>query len=206
MTRTLATLLSLFVYAAAHAQAEFPPREAPSTLGPYAGVLFGRVEAKGGCIGILEGGGRECDAKDAGYGFFGGYQFHRHFAAELGYARLGQVSANATPASFFAAQSVDNNLFDLSAVGLLPLADVLPFGSGVSFFARVGGYLATLTTTQPGVSEHSNAGLGYGGGLQLDATRSIGVRALWQRYKNVGGDEYLKQNYDLLGASVFYRF
>ena len=206
MTKTLAALLSLFVCAAALAQTEYPPREAPAPLGPYAGALLGRVEAKSGCIGILAGGGRVCDAEDPGFGIFGGYQFHRHFAAELGFASLGRVRASETATSFFAPQKVDNRLFDLSAVGLLPLTDVLPFGNRVSFFARLGGYLATLSTSQSGVSDHSNVGLGYGGGLQLEATPLIGVRAFWQRYKNVGGDEYLKQNYDLVGVSAFYRF
>jgi hypothetical protein len=40
----------------------------------------------------------------------------------------------------------------------------------------------------------------------MDFTRKVSLRALWQRYKNVGGAEYLKQNYDVLGLSAFYRF
>ncbi len=40
----------------------------------------------------------------------------------------------------------------------------------------------------------------------MDLGAKIGLRAQWQRYKNVGGGEYLQQNYDVLGLSAFYRF
>ncbi len=206
MTRTLATLLALAVSATVFAQTEYPPREAPATLGPYAGVLLGRSEAKTGCIGVVSGGARDCDNTDFAYGAFGGYQFHRYFGAELGYTNLGQVTANANPGSFFASHSVDATAFDLAAVGVLPLGEVLPLERSLSFFVRLGAYYAMLTTDVAGVGDHSNAGAVYGGGLQFEATRSVGVRVLWQRYKNVGGEQYLKQNYDLLGVSAFYRF
>lgn len=206
MKRTLATFVALLVSATAFAQTEYPPREAPAMLGPYAGALFGRSQAKTGCIGVISGGARDCDRTDFAYGVFGGYQFHRYFGAELGYTNLGEVSANANAASFFATQSVDASVFDLAAVGLLPLNEILPLGRGLAAFARFGGYAATLTTSQRGVDDHSNLGLAYGAGLQFDVGAKIGLRALWQRYKNVGGGDYLKQNYDVLGLSAFYRF
>ena len=95
---------------------------------------------------------------------------------------------------------------EAAAVGFLPLHQVLPLERGLSAFLRVGGYRATLTPSERGVADHSNFGWGYGAGLQMDFGRKIGLRAQWQRYKNVGGGDYLKQNYDVLGLSALYRF
>jgi len=57
-----------------------------------------------------------------------------------------------------------------------------------------------------GVEDSSNGGWTYGWGLQYDVTQRIGVRALFQRYKRVGRDQYLNNNYDVVGISAFYRF
>src|SRR5690349_21819471 len=99
MTRLLVFSL-LIVASIAQAQTPFPPPEPTWPRGPYAGVLVGGSEAKPGCVGVLAGGGRECDASDAAFGLFAGDQFHRFFAAEFGYINFGKMKANATgPAS-----------------------------------------------------------------------------------------------------------
>ena len=206
MTRKLAALLALLASTAASAQAVYPPTEPPAWTGPYAGVLFGRSEAKAGCIGLIGGGGRQCDPTDIALGFFGGMQLHRNFGAELGYTSLGKVRANSTGPGSASSQDTQNNVWDAAALAYLPLHQILPLERGLSVFARVGGYRATLSTSERGVSDHSNFGLTYGAGLQMDFGQKIGARALWQRYKNVGGEQYLKQNYDVLGLSAFYRF
>ena len=94
MKRKLAVLLALLLSAAAQAQTPFPPQEPPAYTGTYAGILFGRSEAKTGCIGIISGGGRTCDATDTAFGLFGGLQMHRNFGAEIAYVNLGKVRAN----------------------------------------------------------------------------------------------------------------
>jgi opacity protein-like surface antigen len=206
MKRMLAALLPLIVATLAHAQTPYPPSEPPSNSGPYAGALFGRAEAKTGCIGVLSGGDRACDTTDLAFGAFGGWQMHRHFGAEIGYTYLGKLSANAISSSSATSQYTETSVWDAAAVGFLPLDDVLPIGRGLSAYARLGGYLANLTSSQRGVGDQSNVSLTYGAGLQYDIGSKIGLRALWQRYKNVGGGDYLKQNYDVLGLSALYRF
>jgi|tagenome__1003787_1003787.scaffolds.fasta_scaffold20888618_2 opacity protein-like surface antigen len=206
MKRKLAVLLALLLSAAAHAQTPFPPQEPPAYTGTYAGILFGRSEAKTGCIGIISGGGRTCDATDTAFGLFGGLQMHRNYGAEIGYVNLGKVRANSNGPATASSQNVSNSLWEAAAVGFLPLHQILPLERGLSAFARVGAYRATLTTSEPGVADHSNFGFAYGAGLQMDFGRKIGLRAQWQRYKNVGGGEYLQQNYDVLGLSALYRF
>jgi OOP family OmpA-OmpF porin len=206
MTRILAALLALILSTLAQAQTPFPPSEPPSYTGPYAGALFGRAEAKTGCIGLISGGDRGCDSTDWAFGGYGGWQLHRHFAAELGYTYLGKVSANATGPSSVTSQYIENSTWDAAVVGILPLDQILPVGRGLSAYVRLGGYLATLSSSQNGIGSYSNVGPAYGAGLQYDIGSKIGLRALWQRYKNVGGGDYLKQNYDVLGLSALYRF
>jgi OOP family OmpA-OmpF porin len=206
MTRKLAALLALLVSFAAHAQTPFPPREPPAWTGYYAGALFGRSEAKAGCIGIISGGARTCDPTDLAFGVFGGLQLHRNWAAEVSYTNLGKVNARSNGPGSASSQNTQASIFDGAVVGNLPLHQILPLERGLSAFARFGLYHATLTASERGVADRTNMGWTYGAGLQFDLGRKIGVRALWNRYKNVGGDVYLKQNYDVLGLSAFYRF
>lgn len=206
MTRKLLALLALVLSTAAHAQTPFPPKEPAAWTGYYAGALFGRSEAKSGCIGIISGGGRTCDPTDIALGFFGGVQLHRNYGAELGYTNLGKVRANSNGPASASSQNTQNSTWDAAALAYLPLDQILPLDRVLTAFARVGGYHATLSTSERGVSDHSNFGLTYGAGLQMDFGPKIGLRALWQRYKNVGGGQYLEQNYDVLGLSAFYRF
>jgi OOP family OmpA-OmpF porin len=206
MKRTLLALVALISSTLAAAQTVYPPKPAPAPLGFYAGLLFGQSEAKAGCIGVVSGGGRKCDPTDIAYGFFGGLQMHRYYGIEAGYTNLGKVRADSQGPGTASSDNTQSNIWDAAVVGWLPLSAVLPVGEGVSAFARLGGYHATLSTSERGVSDHSNFGVAYGAGLQMDFTRKVALRALWQRYKNVGGAEYLKQNYDVLGLSAFYRF
>jgi opacity protein-like surface antigen len=206
MKRKLAALLALLVSATAHAQTVYPPKEPPAITGPYAGVLFGRSEAKTGCLGIISGGDRTCDKTDTALGFFGGLQLHRNYGVEIGYTNLGKVSANSNGPASSTSQNTQNTTWDIAAMGFLPLHQILPLEPGLAAFLRVGGYRATLSASERGIADHTNLGLAYGAGLQLDFGPKIGIRGQWQRYKNVGGGEYLEQNYDVLGVSALYRF
>jgi hypothetical protein len=206
MTRKLAALIAFLVSASAHAQTVYPPSEPPAWTGYYAGALFGRSEAKAGCIGIISGGGRTCDPIDVAFGFFGGLQMNRNFGAELAYTNLGKVKANATGPGSASSQNTQASAWEAAGLAYLPLHEILPLERGLAAFARLGAYRATLSASERGVADQSNIGWTYGAGLQLDLGAKIGMRALWQRYKNVGGDVYLKQNYDVLGLSAFYRF
>jgi OOP family OmpA-OmpF porin len=206
MIRLLAVSL-LVIASFAQAQTAFPPPEPTWPSGPYAGVLVGGSEAKPGCNGVLAGGGRDCDATDLAFGVFAGAQFHRFFGAEIGYINFGEVKANSTGPTSAASQSVKADAFDIALVGFLPLDALLETTkSRFSLFLRAGGYRAKLNTTVANVPDSTNNGYVYGGGLQYDITQKIGVRALFQRYKRVGRDQYLNNDYDVLGVSALYRF
>ena len=101
-------------------------------MGFYAGLSFGQSSADVDCAGATS-----CDEEDTAWKIFGGYQFNRHLAVELGYTDLGEFSASAPGASF----TVEATAFEVSAVGMLPLGDKF------SVFGRIGMYKADTDAT-----------------------------------------------------------
>jgi len=162
----------------------------------YLGAGVGSATRKDSCATILPGG--SCDEKDTSWRLFGGYQLNRNFAAELGYADLGEVRA--TVGSLSAASKT--HLWDLVAVGMLPVM------STVSVFGKLGGYWAKtdVTGNALGGGEETNTGLTYGVGAQWDAMPNVGVRAEFQRYDNVGGNKTGELDINVVSVSALYRF
>jgi hypothetical protein len=201
----MAVILACWLPALALAQArEFPPREEPALVGPYVGALFGRSEAKNGCVGVIAGGGRACDETAIAWGAFAGYRLSRYFGGEVAYTSLGEVAARNQGAGSSATQSTSASMFDVTGVGFLPLVGT--GGVGLSAFAKLGLYRAAIDTTVGGAGESTNWGLTYSGGLQWDADRRWGVRGSWQRYKRVGRDAFGTSNYDVLSLGGLWRF
>ncbi len=199
--KKLFALALIFAAAPALAQvSRFPPPPPPSLDGPYIGAGLGYMQAKKGCLGLLSGGDRTCDDKDMAWGGYAGYRFMRFFAAEAAYHDLGRVTATGPGST----ESVHGVAMDLTGLGFVQLDDHL------GAFLRFGAYRATLDTSVHDVDNHTNGNLTYGAGLQWDLAMlgGLGVRFDWQRYRKVGGDgtPYGSNNYDLLNASLFWRF
>jgi|SRR5687767_11138706 len=116
---------------------------------------------------------------DIGFKLFGGYQFHRNIAAELGYGLL------------YDKGGVDLTSLEALAVGIFPIANQ------ISFLAKLG--IARLEADGPGGSGDETE-LTYGIGLQYDVTPNIGVRLHWQRY-NTDPDDI-----DFIGLGALFRF
>src|SRR3954466_11182768 len=94
---------------------------------------------------------------DTAWNFFGGYQFHRNFAAEIGYQNLGQVN--------FVGGDRDAKVWDLVAVGMLPVANQL------SVYGKLGRYYgkSELHSSVRPSGDDTNGGLTYGVGAQYDS-------------------------------------
>src|SRR5687767_10640207 len=76
----------------------------------YIGGTLGQAELKDACAGVSD-----CDEKDTAWRILGGYQFNRHFAAELGYHDLGEASAPAGTS--------EANAWELVGIGSYPIAN-----------------------------------------------------------------------------------
>jgi OOP family OmpA-OmpF porin len=152
--KTVAAILGLALSAALPlaAQAQAPAR------GGYVGVGAGQAEALEYSCDTLP----ACNPKGTAYKFFGGLQFHRHFALEVAYSDLGKVSSN-NGASFD-----DNITVKASEVTLLALYHP---SERFSVFGKAGGYYAkTSRVRQTGGTtinvNETNGNVTFGAGLQ----------------------------------------
>jgi OOP family OmpA-OmpF porin len=115
---------------------------------------------------------------DTGFKIFGGYQFHRSVAAELGYGLL------------FDKEGVELTSLEAVAIGSFPLANQF------SIFGKLG--LAMLEAEGPGGSEDQTE-ITWGIGAQYDVTRNLGLRLQWQRYET-------DDSIDFLSLGVLWKF
>lgn len=170
--------------------------QAPAAPGWYAGGSLGQSEAKDtDCSPPLT----SCDDKDTAWKIFGGYQINRNFAVELGYTNLGEFSASGPGVN----ASIESKAWEVMGVGSFPVADRF------SLYGKLGFYRAESEATSniPGVSaDESNTGLAFGIGAQYDFTRSVAVRAEWQRYSDVGGGNIGETDLDVLSIGALVRF
>ena len=98
---------------------------------------------------------------DTGFKILGGYQFHKHIAAEIAYGML------------IDKDNVEVTTMEAVAVGIFPLTP------NISLLGKLG--FANVDVEVGGQSEDKTE-LTYGFGVQWDFTRNLGFRAGWQRY------------------------
>ncbi len=143
--------------------------QAQTAMSPVVPNIYAGLE-----IGQADAGGED----DIGFKVFGGYQFTRNIAAELGYGML------------FDKNDVEVTALELVAVGMFPIANQF------SVIGKLG--LANVEADTPGGSEDKTE-LTYGIGVQFDVSRNLAVRALWQRYDT-------SEEVDWLAIGALWRF
>jgi OOP family OmpA-OmpF porin len=149
------------------------------------------------------------DDSDVGYKVFGGYKFNRFFAVEGGYFDLGKFgfTANTVPLG-----TLSGNI-RLRGVNL-DLLGMLPITTRLSAFGRVGvnyaeardsfsstGAVSVLDTNP----KERDTNYKFGGGMQFDFTRSLGMRLEAERYR-VNDAVGNKGDVDLISLGLVYRF
>jgi OOP family OmpA-OmpF porin len=130
-------------------------------------------------IGAEVGQGEAGDEDDLGYKILGGYQFHRNFAAELGYGILLDKDA------------AEVTTLELVAVGMWPL------GNNFHILGKLGFANWEIDSNRAGSVDGTD--LTWGVGAQFDLGRNLGLRAMWQRYE---ADEEI----DFLNVGVIWKF
>lgn len=129
-------------------------------------------------VGVEAGQSDAGNEDDTGFKIFGGYQFHRNIAAELGYGLL------------FDKSGVEVTAIELVAVGMWPI------NNQFSIIGKLGFANVDVETSLGGDDKTE---LTYGIGVQWDFSRNLGLRALWQRYDT---DEEV----DWIAVGVQWRF
>jgi len=161
----------------------------------YVGGEIGQADQKFDCNQFAGGAFStvSCDSKDTAYRLFVGYQFHRMFSVEGGYASLGSAKVSDAGGS----AEIETTVWDLSVVGAVPVGPV-------SLFGRLGGYHSE--SEAPDTSHDKNGWL-VGAGVGFDLNKNIGLRAEWKRYLKTGGGEF-GQNWDadMISIGGLWRF
>lgn len=153
------------------------------------------------------------DRRDTAWNLFGGYQFNRHFALELGYTDFGKSSFNGAlatpippfPAGTAASASIDANAWSLSIVASAP------FTQQLSGYAKLGANYndvkarVSIGGITDSTSDHNTSYL-WGLGLKYNFMPNLGVRGGWERYRigseAVGG----KDDVDLWSIGLQFSF
>jgi OmpA-OmpF porin, OOP family len=164
--------------------------------GFYAGISAGRSKFNNQCDGIPS--GASCDENATTWKLFGGYQFSRNLAAELGYSN---ELAKASASGFGVTADLKASALEAVVIPSVPLGDF-------SLFAKLGIYAAdTKGTSNVGISaSDSNSSWTAGLGAGYNFSRNLGARLEWQRYNKVGGDNTGKADVDVFNVGLLYRF
>lgn len=147
---------------------------------------------------------------------YGGYQFNPNFAAELGYTRFHNATANQdannAASTFNASSTIKTDAFDLVGKGILPLQN------GFSVYGKLGvAYLrasgsqdnttktgATTTTTSQSLDANKLYPT-FGAGVSYDITSNLSADVSWNHIQKVGSNNNLA-NTDFVGAGLAYNF
>lgn len=198
-------LCGLFAGAgSALAQRATPP--SGQELGFYAGAALGQAKAQDFCDTIIGGGFTGgCDDKDTAWKIFGGYQFHRNIAVELGYVDMGEITASGTRLGLPASGSAEVTGIEFVALG------IIPFTPQFSGFVKAGGFRWDVDTSTAGAAEPRGSDDGvdftYGLGVRYDFTRNLAARLEFQRYNNVGETNTTGQSdVNLWAIGLMYKF
>jgi OmpA-OmpF porin, OOP family len=150
------------------------------------------------------------DEKDTGFKLQFGYQFNPNFAIEGGLVDLGEFQYDATFTGGTAEAKWEAKGVSINALGILPIDD------SFSVFGKIGMVNAKvemdLTATGAGgtasVSDsEKNWSPVFGVGAIYNATKSIGIRAEYERYSSLGDDATTGEgDIDLLSIGVSYKF
>ena len=195
--------IRLAVATAGLAAAALPGVASADDTAFYVGGAFGLTIYSETCDRVLI----PCDAEDTGWRVFGGYQFHRNVAVELGYANLGEATGatdnfGGAPGSF----KRETKGVDLTVVGMVPLT------ARLSGLVRVGAYRLRTYQDQEGFfgtihDGKTQSGWTYGAGLQYQMG-ALGIRTEFQRYNNVGEDTIstVKDDIHMYSVGLLLRF
>jgi opacity protein-like surface antigen len=165
--------------------------------GLYIGLNGGQAVARKYCDNVTN-----CKNDDTSLRGEVGYQFTRHWSAELGYTSFGTLF-DGRDNNVSAKQ--DASAWTLSGLGTLPIG-TSPFG----IFGRVGlaRYNLSNSGTVQGVAVESKNAIKpyFGGGVRLDLGANWMVRAEYQLYTDISGVNGVKDNVHGWYAGGAYRF
>lgn len=166
------------------------------TLAPFVGVSAGQSTFDLSCDA-----GSTCDDTDTAWKIYGGLEVNEYIAMEIGYADLGEAKFSGATSG-----TAEVNGMTMQVIGTYAI------NPSFSLIGRGGMNFLNLEINETTAGVSSNAGdtdvaWSLGVGAQYNLSKSVGFRAEWERYFNVGDpDETGEMDIDLISASVVFKF
>jgi OOP family OmpA-OmpF porin len=171
--------------------------------GFYLGGSLGKAESKEDACFKDSNSGFTCDRKgEVAWSAFAGVMVNKYFGVEGGYHNLGKIVEVAN-------NTTGDRAWVRSYIGEAVGIAALPIQS-VSLYVKGGGYYAKSTQTGsfiPTDTKSTTKQWTYGAGASWDVFRHFGLRAEWQRYNNLGGQEIgFRTDVDLMSLGAYFKF
>ena len=115
------------------------------------------------------------DEKDSAFRIFGGYQYSKNLAVEVGYIDLGTYSVSGTIGALPFTASGDVTGFSISGVGTVPLTEKLSLLGSVGFLSSKVNASATVATAS-GIARSRQSDYTAGIGMKYGLTKNIAAR------------------------------
>ena len=170
--------------------------------GWYVGLGVGQSKFDVDCTGTTS-----CDDKDTAWSIFGGYQFNKHFGAELGYVDLGKVTASGPVLGVPVSLSIKTKAFELLGVGTYPINQQFSVYGKLGFFRWDVDASASALGASASDSD-SGTDFTHAIGVKYNFTKTIAGTLQWQRYYNIGSDDTTggTSDVDVIGVGIIFKF
>ena len=167
------------------------------TLAPFIGASAGQASYDISCPATST-----CDDSDTAWKIYGGLEVNEYLAMEVGYADLGEAKFSGAPSGTIEANGMTMQLVGTFAIN--PSFSVIGRG-GMNFLnLEKNGTIAGTPTNNVG---DTDVVWSLGLGAQYNLSKSVGLRAEWERYFDVGdADTTGEIDIDLISASVVFMF
>lgn len=161
----------------------------PAKPDNYLGASIGQTQANGYCDEFAK-----CDDAGKSWKAYMGVRFNENIVLETGYTKFGKQTA----------KDADNKNFAQNASAFTTAAVVgYSVNQELELFGKAGVARWKVSQDLPNAkADESGMDILMGAGASYDLGNNIGVRAEWERYKDVGTPKIQKGDIDLLSVGV----
>lgn len=167
------------------------------TLAPFIGASVGQASYDVSCPAAST-----CDDTDTAWKIYGGLEVNEYIQMEVGYANLGEATFSGTPSG-----TADVHGMTMQVVGTFainPRFSLIGRGGMNILNLELNGTIAGTPNNNEG---DTDVAWSLGLGAQYNLSKSVGLRAEWERYFKVGdADTTGEIDIDLFSVGVVYTF
>jgi len=167
------------------------------TLAPFIGASAGQATYDRTCPA-----GDLCDDTDTSWKIYGGLEVNEYIQMEVGYVDLGESKISGATSGTAEANGVTIQV--VGTYALNPSFSLIGRGGMNILNLEVNGTVAETPSNNAG---DTDVAWSFGLGAQYNLSKSVGLRAEWERYVEVGDpDTTGETDIDLISAGVVFKF